>query len=259
MKITAGAPCFCEHRQRVLERVAVAVVEGDQHRLLRAAACRACSGRARRRGRRLVAELAQLRELLVELPDRDRRRVVGDVVDLVVHQDAQRPLAVGPEAERGRRLADRPVEGVLDDLLGLLSGHGRSLRPGLAASVNHRGLNSGVRNVDSWPVSGNVDQRLLAHWKQSQQRQRRWPARCSSGPRSRADRFDGWALDLIGEAFTGRAAEDAGALSPGHDEARHRRSTTAEAEGPQPASRTTALRSGGSSLADGAQQAGSES
>ena len=70
-----------------------------------------------------IAKLAKLRELLVEVRHWHRRRIVGDVVDLVVHQHAQRRIAVRAEPEERRTLADRPVEGVLDDLLCLLRGH----------------------------------------------------------------------------------------------------------------------------------------
>ena len=61
-------------------------------------------------------------------------------------------------------------------------------------------------------MSGTLDQRLLEHWKQSQRRQktaRRVLERSSIEP----DRFEGWALDLIGEAFTGRSSERNGSAT----------------------------------------------
>jgi hypothetical protein len=61
-------------------------------------------------------------------------------------------------------------------------------------------------------VSQNVDERLLRHWHESQQRQkavRRFLGRSSLS----VDRFESWALDLISEALVS-AGEGAGRTPP---------------------------------------------
>ncbi len=114
--------------ERVLEDVPVAVVERDQHGARRQ---RPHSGDVVEHGVErddLVAELAEHRHLLVEEADRHRDRVLGAVVDLVVHEHAQRAVAVAVDgADRRRGLADRPVEAVLQQLLGSVGTHDESL------------------------------------------------------------------------------------------------------------------------------------
>ena len=108
----------------VVEVVVVAVVEGDQHRSFRqrlavdivAEHCIEIDHR--------VVELAQLVHLLVEDRHRHRQRIVRQVVHLVVHEHAQAALAVAVGTDRRRRLADRPVDGVLQNLLEAVCAHG---------------------------------------------------------------------------------------------------------------------------------------
>jgi hypothetical protein len=70
-----------------------------------------------------VVEVAQLVHLLVEDRHRHGQRIGGQIVDLVVHEHAQAPLAVAVGADGGRRLADRPVDGVLQHLLEAVCAH----------------------------------------------------------------------------------------------------------------------------------------
>src|SRR4029077_18025722 len=73
---------------------------------------------------RVVAELTQLGHLLVEAPDRDGDRVLGDIVHLVVHEHAERPLLLAVDrADAGRGLADRAVDAVLQRLLDAVGTH----------------------------------------------------------------------------------------------------------------------------------------
>ena len=72
----------------------------------------------------LVAELAQLVHLLVEERYGHRQRIARKVVDLVVHEHTQAAFAVAVGADRRRRLADRPVDGVLQHLLEAVCAHG---------------------------------------------------------------------------------------------------------------------------------------
>src|SRR4051794_19340592 len=114
-------PVPVQHRRRVEQVVAVPVVERDQHGA---------------RGQRLeldvvsedgvevddrVAELLELRHQLVEEPGRHRHPVVRDVVDLVEHQHAERAAVAVHRTDAVRRLADRAIDGVLQDLLELLA------------------------------------------------------------------------------------------------------------------------------------------
>ena len=80
-----------EHWHGVLEVVAIAVVERDQHGAIRQRrAVHVVREHVVERDCR-VAELAELGELLVEERDGHGDRVLGLVVDLVVHEDPQRP------------------------------------------------------------------------------------------------------------------------------------------------------------------------
>ena len=123
-----GVAVLLEHRHGVLEVVAVAVVERDQHGAVRQRhAVDVIREHVVERDRG-IAELAELRELLVEQRDRHGDRVLGLVVDLVVHEDAQRaavPAVRGADA--GRRLAERAVDAVLQPLLELVGSHEISL------------------------------------------------------------------------------------------------------------------------------------
>ena len=125
-------------RQRVLEGVAVAVVERDQHRARAGAARRACSGRARRRGRRPCSRARGAARAA------RRRRATGTVVgfsgrSLTLWYMSTRSVrvAVRRSAAPRRRggLADRPVERVLDELLALL---GASSADSLGAAARRR-------------------------------------------------------------------------------------------------------------------------
>jgi hypothetical protein len=64
-----------------------------------------------------VAELLQLGHLLVEERDRHRHAVTRHVVDLVVHEDAQTAAVAVDGADAVRGLADRAIDGVLQELL----------------------------------------------------------------------------------------------------------------------------------------------
>ena len=76
-----------QHRHGVLEVVAIAVVEGNKHRALgQRRAVHVVREHVVERDRR-IPELAELGELLVEERDGDGDRVLGLVVDLVVHED----------------------------------------------------------------------------------------------------------------------------------------------------------------------------
>jgi hypothetical protein len=70
-----------------------------------------------------VVEVAELVHLLVEDRHGHRQGIAGQIVHLVVHEHAQAPLAVAC-ADHGRRLADRPVDGVLQHLLEAVCAHG---------------------------------------------------------------------------------------------------------------------------------------
>ena len=78
-----------EHRRRVVQVVAVAVVERDQHRPSRQWATVAVVVEHGVEVDDGVAELAQQAQLLVELRDGDGQRRRGAVVDLVVEQHAE--------------------------------------------------------------------------------------------------------------------------------------------------------------------------
>ena len=117
-KTTAGIAVPPQDRERVLEVVAIAVVEGDQDR----------AGRKRRpvqvvvahrvERHRRVAELAEQRHLLREDGGRHGGRVRPEVVDLVVHEHAKRAIGLAVErADAAHRLADRAVDAVLQQLL----------------------------------------------------------------------------------------------------------------------------------------------
>jgi hypothetical protein len=115
-----------QHGRGIHEVVAVAVVEGDEHRALRERLVLDVVVEHGVEVDGLVSELAQLRHLLVEDRDGHRHAVVRQVVHLVVHEHPQRaPAAVGRVAEQGadavRRLAERPVDRVLQQLLDLLA------------------------------------------------------------------------------------------------------------------------------------------
>ena len=71
-----------------------------------------------------VPQLSQLVHLLVEEGDRDRQRVAGKIVDLVVHEHTQAAVSVFVGADRDRGLADGPVDGVLQHLLEAVRAHG---------------------------------------------------------------------------------------------------------------------------------------
>ena len=103
----------------VLEVVAVAVVERDEHRALGQGHAAAVVREHRVEVDGRVAQLLELRHLLVEERDRHRHAVARLVVDLVVHQHPQAAAAVH-DAHAAGRLADRAVDGVLQQLLDLL-------------------------------------------------------------------------------------------------------------------------------------------
>ncbi len=108
-----GVAARLEHRGRIEEIVAIAVVERDEHgaRRERSAIDVVRDHRVEIDDR--VAELTQLRHLLREPRDGHRHPVVRKVVDLVVHEDAQRALVAVDGADAVRRLADRAIDGVL--------------------------------------------------------------------------------------------------------------------------------------------------
>ena len=121
-----------QDRQGVLEVVAVAVVEGDEHRAdrKRSAVDVVVPHRLERHGR--VAELGEERHLLLEHPRGNRRRVRPEVVDLVVHEDAERAVGLAVEgADAAHGLAQRPVDAVLQQLL-------RPVRPHRVSVVGYR-------------------------------------------------------------------------------------------------------------------------
>ena len=72
-----------------------------------------------------VTELANLVHLLVEQRHGHGERVAGEVVDLVVHEDAEAAVAVAVRADCRRGLADRPVNRVLQHLLDPFRAHRR--------------------------------------------------------------------------------------------------------------------------------------
>ena len=114
-----------QHGRGILEVVAVAVVEGDQHGAL---GQRRPVGVVREHGVEAddrVAELPQLCHLLVEERHRHRHPVSRQVVDLVVHEHPQAAIVAVHDADALRGLADRPVDRVLQQLLDLLAHGGR--------------------------------------------------------------------------------------------------------------------------------------
>ena len=122
-------PVLAQDRQRVLEVVAVAVVEGqeDGARRERLAVEVVREHGVERDGR--VAELAEQRHLLREDRRRDRGRVRPEVVDLVVHEDAERAVGLAVErADAADGLADRAVDAVLQELLRPVGPHGPESR-----------------------------------------------------------------------------------------------------------------------------------
>ena len=71
-----------------------------------------------------IAELAEEAHLSVEDARRNRGRVRPEVVDLVVHQHAQRPLGLSVErAGTAHGFADRAVDPVLQELLRPVRAH----------------------------------------------------------------------------------------------------------------------------------------
>ncbi len=54
-------------------------------------------------------------------------------------------------------------------------------------------------------MNTNLDERLLGHWMESQQRQGRAQARLANSSLP-VGRFEGWALDLIADALSAPAA-----------------------------------------------------
>jgi hypothetical protein len=117
-------PVLAEDSRSVVEIVEVSVVEGDQHRLLGQRRVRDVVGQDGVEVDDRVAELPQLVHLLVEERDGHGQRIARDVVDLVVHQHAQAAVPVAVRADCDRRLADRPVDGVLQQLLEPVGAHG---------------------------------------------------------------------------------------------------------------------------------------
>ena len=114
---------LAQHAGGIVEVVVVAVVEGDQHSSVGQRLAVDVVAEHRIEIDHRVVEVAQLVHLLVEDRHRHRQRIAGQVVHLVVHEHAQAPLAVAVGADRGRRLADRPVDGVLQHLLEAVCAH----------------------------------------------------------------------------------------------------------------------------------------
>ena len=68
-------------------------------------------------------------------------------------------------------------------------------------------LNPARGIVDYHGMGGNLDETLLRHWEESQCRQRL--IRRALGRSSLAvERFEGWALELIGDALSARNGEE---------------------------------------------------
>src|SRR5919201_1755153 len=131
--------------ERVLEVVAVAVVEGDERRARRERLLVHVVVDRRLEVDDPVAELAQLRHLLIEERGRHGDGVAGDVVDLVVHERAERPPALAVERARaGDGLADRAVDPVLQELPGP-----RHLHQRLSLSTASRSFAAYSSGVDS--------------------------------------------------------------------------------------------------------------
>ena len=126
-----------EDRQRVLEVVAVAVVEGDEDGAGRKwSAVDVVIAHPIERHRR-VAETVEEADLLREDRRRHGRRVRLKVVDLVVHENAERPLGLSVEPSgAGHRLSDRAIDAVLQELLRSVGPHRVSVG-GLSGDVVH--------------------------------------------------------------------------------------------------------------------------
>ncbi len=117
-----------QDRRSVLEIVEIPVVEGDEHRTLGKRPALDVVRKHRVEIDDDIPELLQLRHLLVEERDRHRHPVVRLVVDLVVHEDTQRAVVAVDDTDAPGRLADRTVDGVLQNLLDLLAHASRLAR-----------------------------------------------------------------------------------------------------------------------------------
>ena len=114
---------LAQHGCSVVQVVEVAVVEADQHRLLRKGLPLDVVVEHGIQVDGRVTELAQLIHLLVEERDGHGQRITREIIDLVVHQHAKAPVPVAVRAQRDGRLADRPVDGVLQHLLEAVGSH----------------------------------------------------------------------------------------------------------------------------------------